>query len=52
MQAKYYLTVLGSAAAAVLPVVTPIIPAPFNFVVSGLLTAVFNYYHLNQPAPH
>jgi hypothetical protein len=46
-----FLTILGAAGAAVLPVVTPFIPPPYNAALSVLITAASGLYHLYQPSP-
>lgn len=51
LSAVNWATVIGSAIAAVAPMLIPAIPAPFNLIASGLITLLSSYFHLNTTAP-
>ena len=44
-------TVLGSAAATIVPMVVPIIPPPYNLAASAVIAAVSAVFHLFRPSP-
>ena len=48
---KNLCTIIASAGAGAAPLVTSIIPPPYNIAVSGVITAIGSLYHLFQPVP-
>ncbi len=48
---KYSLTIGATGAAAMAPLVTSVVPPPYNLLVSALFTGIGSLYHLFQPSP-
>jgi len=45
------LTIIATGLGAVLPMVLPLIPPPYNLAASWIIAALGSIYHLYQPSP-
>ena len=51
MSLSNWFTTLGGAALSVVTYASPLIPPPYNIIVSGLVSLASNLLHLNATAP-